>query len=76
MAMPHFSIMYYVMSSVYNFHFMTDIIICCDSIEMDPWFGAFWRFLGFVDVDNCFKVIKEHIIVFFMLCLRRSAGIG
>jgi len=22
------------------------------------------------------KVIKEHIIVFFMLCLRRSAGIG
>eukprot|EP00984_Skeletonema_dohrnii_P016050 scaffold7044_cov90-Skeletonema_dohrnii-CCMP3373.AAC.1 len=32
--------------------------------------------LLFVDVDNCVKVIKEHIIVFFMLCLRRSAGIG
>jgi len=32
--------------------------------------------LLFVDVDNCVKVRKEHIIVFFMLCLRRIAGIG
>ena len=32
--------------------------------------------LIFVDVDYCIKVIKEHIIVYFVLYLFRIAGIG
>ena len=32
--------------------------------------------LLFVDIDNCIEVIKEHIIIFFVLYLRRIAGFG
>ena len=31
--------------------------------------------LLFVDVDNCIKVIKEHVIAYFVLYLRRIACI-